>query len=260
MVDSSSKPSKPDSLSPKGEREMRETLRDIFATGFPNPERRGCPENVEAKLKALAWRRKFPEAQELISHLGSCSPCYQEHEEFVRQHRSRQRLYRLAAVAVLVMGLGFWISWKLMRDRGLIAPGSPPIVKAPPSEQPPAQTPDSPELEKQKPPEVQIAVLDLRKRGIARGQSDNAPADLKLPMGGLKLSIYLPFGSEVGQYEVRISGRKNQVATARGVAVMRNHITVLDVRVDTGVFDAGTYSLEIRQVGWDWYRFQVNLK
>ena len=68
MVESSSK-LKQDSLSAKEEREMRETLRDIFATDFPNPERRGCPENVEAKLKALAWRRRFPEAQKLISHL-----------------------------------------------------------------------------------------------------------------------------------------------------------------------------------------------
>ena len=58
MVESSSKP-KQDSFSRKEEREMRETLRDIFATDFPNPERRGCPENVEAKLKALAWRRSF---------------------------------------------------------------------------------------------------------------------------------------------------------------------------------------------------------
>jgi len=260
MVESSSKPSKQDSLSPKEEREMREALRNIFATDFPNPERRGCPENVEAKLKALAWRRRFPEAQELISHLGSCSPCYQEHEEFVRQHRSLQRLYRLAAVAVLVVGLGFWISWKLMRGPGSAVPMPPPIVKAPPPEQPPAQTPDPPELEKQKPPEVQVAILDLRKRGIPRGESKKTPGDLALPKGRLKLSIYLPFGSEVGQYEVRISGRKKQVATAKGVAVMSNHITVLDVRVDTRAFDSGTYSLEIRQVGWGWYRFQVNLK
>src|SRR6185295_13152760 len=120
MVDSTSKPSKPDSLSPKEEREMRETLRDIFATDFPNPERRGCPENVEAKLKALASRRRFPQAQELISHLGSCSPCYQEHEKFVRQRKSRQRqsLYRFAAVAVLLIGLCFWIFWKVMRGPG----------------------------------------------------------------------------------------------------------------------------------------------
>ena len=141
---------------------MRETLRDIFATDFPNPERRGCPENVEAKLKALAWRRKFPEAQELISHLGSCSPCYQEHAEFVRQHRSRQRLYRLAAVAVLVVGVGFWISWKLMRGPGLINPELPPIVNTPPPERLPDQAP-VPELEKQKPPEVQVAVLRPQK-------------------------------------------------------------------------------------------------
>ena len=260
MVESSSKPSKQDSLSPTEEREMRETLRDIFATDFPNPERLGCPENVEAKLKALAWRRKFPDAQELISHLGSCSPCYQEHEEFVRQHRSRQLLYRLAAVAVVVVGLGFWISWKLMRGPGSMVPMPPAIVKAPPLEQPLAQTPDPPELEKQKLPEVQLAVLDLRNRGIPRGASNNPPGDLNLPKGRLKLSIYLPFGSEVGQYEVRISGRKKQVATAKGVAFMRNHITVLEVEVDTGAFEAGNYSLAIRQVGWGWYQYSVNLK
>jgi hypothetical protein len=260
MVDSTSKPSKPDSLSPKEEREMRGALREIFATDFPNPERRGCPENVEAKLKALAWRRKFPEAQELISHLGSCSPCYQEHEEFVRQHRSRQRLYRLAAVAVLVVGVAFWSSWKLMRAPRSTIPVPPPIVKAPPPERPPARTTDPPELEKQKPPEVQVVLLDLRKRGISRGGTSKAPGDLNLPRGRLKLSIYLPFGSEVGQYEVRISGRKKQVATAKSVAVMQKRIIVLNVEVDTGTFEAGTYSLAIRQVGWDWYRFQVNLK
>ncbi len=41
---------------------------------------------------------------------------------------------------------------------------------------------------------------------------------------------------------------------------MRNHITVLDVEVDTGAFESGTYSLAIRQVGWGWYRYPVNLK
>ena len=210
-------------------------------------------------LKALAWRRRFPEAQKLISHLGSCSPCYQEHAEFVRQQGSRQRLYRLAAVAVLVVGVGIWISWKLIRGAGLSNPEVPPIVNAPPPERFPHQAP-VPELEKQKPPEVQVALLDLRKRGIPRGENSTKPGDLTLPKGRLKLSIYLPFGSEVGQYEVRISERKKQIATAKGLAVMRNHITVLDVRIDTGAFDAGTHSLAIRQLGWDWYRFQVNLK
>jgi hypothetical protein len=83
---------------------------------------------------------------------------------------------------------------------------------------------------------------------------------LNLPKGRLNLSIYLPFGSEVGQYEVRISGRKQQVATAKGMADMRNHITVLEVEVDTEAFEAGNYSLAIRKVGWGWYQYSVNLK
>ena len=169
----------------------------------------------------MAWRRKFPEAQEIISHLGSCSPCYQEHAGFVRQHRSRQRLYRVAAVAVLVVGLGFWISWKLMRDPRSMVPMPPPIAKVPPPEQPPTQALNPPELEKQKPSEVQVAVLDLRKRGIPRGGNSKAPGDLNLPRGRLRLSIYLPFGSEIGQYEVRISGGNKPVATAKSVAVMQ---------------------------------------
>ena len=133
------------------------------------------------------------------------------------------------------------------------------IVNVPAPERLPDQSP-VPELEKQKPLEVQVAVLDFRKRGISREGTNEEPGDLNLPKGRLRLSLYFPFGSEVGQYEVRISGRKKQVATAKGVALMRKHITVLDVSVDTRAFDAGTYSLEIRQVGWDWYRFQVNLK
>ena len=157
----------------------------------------------------------------------------------------------------MVVGLGFWISWKL-RGPGSMVPMPPPIVKAPPLEQPTAQTPDPPEFEK--PPEVQVAVLDLRKRGIPRGERKKTSGDLALSKGRLKLSIYLPFGSEVGQYEVRISGLKKQVATARGVAVMRNHITVLDVEVDTGAFEVATYSLAIRQVGSGWYQYAVSIK
>jgi hypothetical protein len=141
-----------------------------------------------------------------------------------------------------------------------MVPMPPPIVKVPPPEQPPAQTPDPPEVEKQKPLELQAAILDLRKRGIPRGESKKKPGDLALPKGRLKLSIYLPFGSEVGQYEIRISGEKKQVATAAGAAVMRNQITVLDVNVDLGAFEAGRYQLAIRQVGWGWYQYSASIK
>jgi hypothetical protein len=35
---------------------------------------------------------------------------------------------------------------------------------------------------------------------------------------------------------------------------------VLDVEVDTGAFEAGSYSLAIRQVGWGWYRYSISIK
>ncbi len=258
MANSTSKPSKDDSLSPKEEREMREALRDIFATDFPNQERRGCPENVGDKLKALAWRRKFPEAQEIISHLGSCSPCYQEHEEFVRQHKSRQRVYRVAALGLIVLGIAAWASWALMRNRGTHVPQPPSIVKTPPEPASPPPT-QEPSVLEPKLPEIQVVVLDLRKRGISRGENSNKEEDLALPKGRLRLSIYLPIGSEAGDYEVRISGRRDHIVMAKGRTAVKNRINTLTVELDTSAFKAGNSSLAIRQSGWAWYRYPLKL-
>ena len=41
---------------------------------------------------------------------------------------------------------------------------------------------------------------------------------------------------------------------------MQKRIIVLNVEVDTGTFEAGNYSLAIRQVGWGWYRYPVSLQ
>jgi len=256
---SARKPLEDDSVSLREEREMREKLRDIFATEFPNPERRGCPENARAKLKALAWRRKFPEAQELISHLGSCSPCYREHGEYLRQRRSRQRLYELAAVAVLTVGVTLWISWRLLIGPGSTPPDPPAIVRIPPAEPVFRTQTLDPQIRKEKLSEVQLAVLDLRKRGITRGSSNNSRGHLTLPRGRLKLSIYLPIGSEEGAYEVRISGR-GQSQRATGHASFKNYVTVLTIGVDTTTFETGRYVLAIRQAGWGWYRYLLQVK
>jgi hypothetical protein len=83
---------------------------------------------------------------------------------------------------------------------------------------------------------------------------------LDLPKGRLKLSVYLPIGSEVGNYEVRISGLQNQVVTAKGQAIMKDHVNVLTVDLDTSAFEAGKYSLAIRQTGWGWNRYPLQLK
>lgn len=101
--------------------------------------------------------------------------------------------------------------------------------------------------------------MDLTKRGLARGKSNNSQGELFLPKGRLRLSIYLPIGSEEGAYEVRISGRGGSLRT-KGQAAVRNHITVLTVGADTSAFEAGRYVLAIRQVGWGSCQYPLQVK
>jgi hypothetical protein len=190
--------------------------------------------------------------------LGSCSPCYGEHEEFVRKYKSRQVLYRLAAAAVLLLGVGVWVSWRFLSIHNKNVPELPPVVQTPREPLTPAPRAVPPPVLRQKPPEIQAA-LDLRERGATRGETTKGDGDLLLPRGRLKLSIYLPIGSDEGNYEVRISGRGRSL-NAKGRASVKNRITVLTVNTDTGTFESGRYNLAIRQTPWGWYRYSVWLK
>jgi hypothetical protein len=258
MAEFTPKPSKNRPFTRKEEREFREALSVCYATDFPNPERLGCPD--KSRLNALARRRVFPEVPEVVSHISHCSPCSQELTELIRQHNSRQWVYRVAAVGLIIVGIAAWASWKLMRNQGTRVPEPPPIVKTPPELAPPGPGQVPPSVQEQKSAEVQVVVLDLRNRGVVRGENKRQSEDLDLPKGRLKLSIYLPIGSEEGNYEVRITGQQNQVQTAKGKAGMQNHLNILTVAMDTSTFDAGKYSLAIRQAGWGWNRYPLELK
>jgi hypothetical protein len=255
MDESSTKQSKDSPFSRKQEREMRETLRQTYANEFPNPQREGCP--AKPKLRALARREMFLAAQEVVSHVSRCSPCSQELTELIRQEKSRQWVYRVAAVGLIVVGMAAWASWALMRNRRTQVPQPQSVVKAPPEPTTPAQKPS---VQEAKVAEIQVVVLDLRKRGISRGENSYQDGDLALPKARLKLSIFLPFGSDEGTYEVRVSRRRDQVVTAKGRATMKSRINVLTVEMDTSGFEPGRYSLAIREAGWGWYRYPLQVK
>jgi hypothetical protein len=240
------------------ERELRQALRESYTADFPNPERHDCPD--KSKLNGLARRRVFPEVQEVVSHISHCSPCSQELTELIRQYQSRQWVYRAAAVGLIIVGIAAWASWKLMQNQLTRVPEPPPIVKTPPEPTLPAPGQVPPSVQEQKSAEVQVAVLDLRNRGVVRGENKRQSEDLDLPKGRLKLSIYLPIGSEEGNYEVRITGHRNQVQTAKGKAAMQNHLNVLAVEIDTSGFEAGKYNLAIRQAGSGWNRYPLQLR
>ncbi len=84
---------------------------------------------------------------------------------------------------------------------------------------------------------------------------------VELPRAALALSIYLPTGSEPGRFEVGIAEKsKKLLLTTEGVAAFRDHITVLEVKLDLTGVAAGQYLLAVRQPGADWAYYPVLLR
>jgi hypothetical protein len=129
-----------ESQSNAADKRLLDILRQGLATEFPNPERIGCPGN--ALLKGIAQGKvSLTEAEPWLDHLGSCSPCFQEFKEFRRQSAIQRRrvLTWVATAAVLLFAVGGWL-WVRARHS--------------------VETTD-------------VAVLDLRERSVARGQSQS---------------------------------------------------------------------------------------
>ena len=54
-------------------------MKDFLLETFPNPERKGCPD--EKTIQAIAEERA-PLSEEVGLHVGSCSECYAEYSNF----------------------------------------------------------------------------------------------------------------------------------------------------------------------------------
>lgn len=245
-------------LTPREEKILLKTGRRVFATAFPNPERKGCPGSEV--LKNVVFRVgtfSITERQQWFDHSAHCSPCFIEMAAYRKQYLNQRKIRRSVLVLVIV-GFLSWIAFRLGFQERSKQPDIVQPVVTPPSAPEPAPIP--PSVREQQPAEVQVVVLDLRKRGVARGESNTQDGDLNLPRGRLKLSIYLPIGSEEGNYEVRISGRQNQVLRAKGEAGMQGHLNVVTVEADTSAFKVGVYTLAIRQAGWGWNRYPLKVK
>lgn len=65
----------------------RELIKDFLRESFPNPERKGCPD--EDVLQALAEDRITPNDPALL-HVGSCSECYREYLHLRREFEEGQ--------------------------------------------------------------------------------------------------------------------------------------------------------------------------
>ncbi len=104
--------------------------------------------------------------------------------------------------------------------------------------------------------------LDLRKYSVTR--SDTPAEDLPplvLPRAKVRLTLWLPVGSEAGEYEVRVVGSDGRaLASAHGAAAVRSYVVRLDTEVELRRLSPGEYRLETRLGQDEWHRFVVLLR
>ena len=101
-----------------------------------------------------------------------------------------------------------------------------------------------------------IAVLDLRNASPTRGGSltTQAVPRLIVPRTAKTLQIYLPIGSEDGEYEVGLFRAENEpVATGQGTAELSKHDVILGVDLDMSGVHPGEYLLGIRRPEFSWH-------
>jgi hypothetical protein len=219
------------------EQRLLDLATDYVRAGFPNPERLGCP-GSEA-LKSIAGRHlKFPEAEDIVDHIATCSPCFLEYNAIRR--RSRRRLVGGTALCCLVGLLLTGLIWRLA------TPMRPPN-----------------ETIAQQPPTAIKAVLDFRTRTVARSDGKQSPVEPVAPhlkRALLNLSIKLPVGVEDGLYSVQFRNQFGQsVLNSEGTATWDGSAETLATAVDLRNLAPGEYILAVRRGSSAWREYAVIL-
>ncbi len=103
---------------------------------------------------------------------------------------------------------------------------------------------------------------DLRPYAVTRSAQEPAlSTPLTYPRGRLRVTLFLPTGSEPGAYDVRLldAGRR-PVASATAHAELRDFITRLSADLDLRSVASGAYSLAVRRAGGDWQVFPTRIE
>src|SRR6266496_258871 len=101
-------------------------LRDVVALGqktskaaFPSPMREGCPDS--STLRAMAYRDRRLTLKDLpVSHVVTCSPCFQEYAR-LRRMSVLMRSIQVTAASLVVLAVLFAsvrFVWNYTRGRG----------------------------------------------------------------------------------------------------------------------------------------------
>jgi len=208
----------------KDEKRILEVLSKGLSTDFPNPGRAGCPGS--ATLEGIASHRiPLSEAEKLLDHLGSCSPCFQEFTAIRNKLHIRRRLKWGGGLAILVVVLALWINFRSHHAVN------------------------------------ETAMLDLQGFSVQRGeQNTTGQSPLQLGRSTKHLVLHLPIGSKEGRYDLALlKDTGSELLHVSGIARLENHIVVLRVEVDVVGVPPGSYFLGLRQPGLEWTRFPIRV-
>lgn len=229
-------------------------LNDFLLESFPNPERKGCPD--EKTLRAFAEGR-LPPGDPILRHVSSCSECYDEYRHYrqdwkeaistaeagsksqqpdrlhpitipkkpampVPTSRNKGIPWAIAVCVLVVLGGGFYVT----EHRPSSSSGTSVASAAPVN-----------------------ASVDLFNAGAARGGGDEATPlqqQVTLPSSIVHLTVTLPQFSDSGSYNVLVSkdraGREGAVHGS-GNAVEADGKVTLTVTLDLRNIAPGMYYL-----------------
>lgn len=239
------------SISAKRVRDVVALGKKASKTAFPNPTREGCPDS--ATLRAMAYRDRQLSLNDIpVSHVVSCSPCFQEYSR-LRRIAVVVRGIKVTAASVAVLAVLFAVVrlvWNNTRGRG--EPSISQERRAKP--QPRAATQQAPTV---------IAPLamtvDLASFSPTRGdEAKDSPNKIHLPPKLLRVSFLLPVGMEPGEYALRFKDSAGIVLKeAHPLGMLTNGVTSIEVDLDFSAASRGSFSLMIRPPGLSWRTFPV---
>jgi hypothetical protein len=214
-------------------------IEELLLRAYPNPERKGCPGSEV--IRSLANKAVSPD-DPAWQHIWKCSPCFAEFRDLrdsrrrsERAVRRKRNIYWAAAAAIILICIGAALAALLLnRQKPVPQPG--PIA----------------ETAKEAPP-YPAAVLNLEGVSTTRSAEKNTstgPVQIQtLPRRIVDLTVYLPRGSEDGQYQLEFLSARDEVllsSTAR--AVITRGLTEFSMLLDLTKIAPGTYTVRSRRL------------
>ena len=189
--------------------------REYTRSGFPNPDRAGCPGRSRLEALARDHGRPTDEAED-VQHVATCSPCFVEFEAIRLAWKRRRRVAAAALVAACLAIIGVGGYFFLGRYSA--------------------------------PQRVPKQLVDLRPFESFRGAAPGPVSPVILRRENLMLLILLPIGSGEGQYVLRLldASGATRIERTRN-AMIRNYVTTVEAPFDLRSLPQGHFTLTIRR-------------